>query len=52
LATIDRFSNFSRYFYVFQVVEHIIDSFRMFALKNETFKKQSKNFIFGQFCQF
>jgi hypothetical protein len=30
-------------------VERIPDSFRMFTFKNETFEKQSKNVIFGQF---
>jgi hypothetical protein len=33
LATIDRFSNFFGYFYVFQVVEHFRDSFRTITFK-------------------
>jgi hypothetical protein len=35
LATIDWFSNFFGYLHVFQVVEHIRDSFRTITLKNE-----------------
>jgi hypothetical protein len=46
LAKIDRFSNFFGYFHVFQVVEHIPDSFRMIKFKNETLKKKSKNLNF------
>jgi hypothetical protein len=37
------------YFYVFQVVEYIRDSFRTITLKKEILQKKSKRSIFGQF---
>jgi hypothetical protein len=47
------FKTFFGYFHVFQVMDmDIRDSFRMFSFKNKTFEIKSKNFIFGQFCQF
>jgi hypothetical protein len=45
LATIDRFSKKIRYFHVFQVVEHIPDSFRMNTFKNETLKNPKISFL-------
>jgi hypothetical protein len=40
------FQTFFGYFHVFQVVEHIPDSFRMITFKNETFEKKSKKLNF------
>jgi hypothetical protein len=36
------FQTFSGYFHVFQVVEHIPDSFTLITFKNEAFEKKSK----------
>jgi hypothetical protein len=52
MSKLTDFQTFFGYFHVFQVVEHTADRFRMITFKNETLKKNSKNFIFGQFCQF
>jgi hypothetical protein len=47
LATIDRVSNFFRLFYL----EHIIDSFRSIALKNETLNKKIEKFHVSRFLK-
>jgi hypothetical protein len=46
------FQTFFGYFHVFQVVEHIPDSFIVITFKNETFKKNPKIWIFDHFFQF
>jgi hypothetical protein len=48
LAKIDQFSNSFGYFHIYQVVDHIRDSFRTICKKWKISKK-SKNSIFGQF---
>jgi hypothetical protein len=40
------FQTFFGYFHVFQVVEHIPDSFRMITFKNKTFEKKIQKFEF------
>jgi hypothetical protein len=49
LAKIDRFLIFFSYFHIFQVVEHIPDSFRMNTDKNETLKNINLWSIFINF---
>jgi hypothetical protein len=50
LATIDRFSNFFGYFHIFQVVEHIPDSFRTNTVKNRLFQKSRKKLSIKLIC--
>jgi hypothetical protein len=51
LAKIYRFSNFFGYFHIFQVVEHIPDSFLTKTVKKETFSKILKNSILATFYE-